>query len=307
VVRADVAFEEASVEASKKMAERVAAMRANRGQWASKPKKKKRAPFKLAPTGPAPIGLLWKNLIAAGSAFTWRFWIIIAIVLVTLGRVVTQGQNTGSTAQALTVMTAMTLTMSFFIGPQILRHDFRQDLPMADVLKTYPLRGWQVALGELLTPAVILTGFQWLLLILAVSVLSRSEQKDMPLGLAVAIASGVAMVAPGLNMVSLLIPNAAVLVFPGWFQSGKDAPQGIEATGQRLVFALGGVIAFGVATVVPTVLFVVIYFFGQLAVGPVWPVPIASLAAALALAGEAWLGVWWLGKLFEKFDVAGEA
>ena len=43
------------------------------------------------------------------------------------------------------------------IGPQLLRQDFRQDLPLADLLKTYPLRGWQLALGELLAPAAILT------------------------------------------------------------------------------------------------------------------------------------------------------
>ena len=39
------------------------------------------------------------------------------------------------------------------------------------------------------------------------------------------------MLLPALNLISLLIPNAAVLLFPAWFQPGKDSPQGIEATG----------------------------------------------------------------------------
>jgi len=56
VMRADVAFEEASVEASKRAAEKVASMRANRGQWPSKPTKKKRPPFKLKPVGPPSVG-----------------------------------------------------------------------------------------------------------------------------------------------------------------------------------------------------------------------------------------------------------
>ncbi len=307
VMRADVAFEEASIEASKRMAERVASMRANRGQWVTKPKKKKRAPFKLQSVGPTATGLLWKNLIGAGSAFTWRFWLIIAITMMPLASVLAANRNTGTLASGLAVMAATTLAISFFAGPQLVRQDFRQDLPMADVLKTYPLRGWQVALGELLAPAAILTGFQWLLIILVLSVLARSHEHDFPIGLVTAIASGLAMIAPGLNMVSLLIPNAAVLVFPGWFQSGKDAPQGIEATGQRLVFLLGGLVVLWLSLIIPTVLFVVIYMVGQLAVGPVWPVPFASLVAALALAGESCLGVWWLGRLFEKFDVAGDA
>jgi hypothetical protein len=38
--------------------------------------------------------------------------------------------------------------------------------------------------------------------------------------------------------------------------------------------------------------------------GPIWPVPLASLGAAAVLGVEAGFGLAWLGKLFEKFDVA---
>jgi ABC-2 type transport system permease protein len=306
VMRADVAFEEASVEASKRMAEKVATMRANRGQWTSKPTKKKRAPFKLKPAGPAAIGLLWKNLIGAGSMFTWRFWLFMAIMAVPFGSLIASTHAGGSTAAGLGTMVVMLVVMSFLLGPQFLRQDFRQDLAMADVLKTYPLRGWQVALGELLAPAVILTGFQWLLLILGVCVLSKWEIEEFPMGLRLAIASGVAMIAPGLNVVSLLIPNASVLLFPGWFQTGKEGPQGIEATGQRIVFMFGSMIAFGVSMILPTILFVSIYFLAQFVVGPVLPVPLAALGAALVLAAEAGFGIWWLGRMFDKFDIAAE-
>ena len=241
VMRADVAFEEASVEASRKMAERVATMRANRGQWGSKPKKKKRAPFKLNPTGTPAVGLFWKNLIGAGSMFTWRFWLIMACVMIPLGTSLATSPSTRTTAEALGPIAVMILGMSFLIGPQLVRQDFRSDLAMADVLKTYPLKGWQMALGELLAPAAILTGLQWVLLILATSLFSRWGSDDqIPLAPRLAVASGVAMIAPGLNVVLLLIPNAGVLFLPGVFQSGKDAAQGIEATGQRIIFMRAG-------------------------------------------------------------------
>ena len=204
-------------------------------------------------------------------------------------------------------MVGMLVVMSFLLGPQFVRADFRQDLAMADVLKTYPLRGWQMALGELLAPAVILTGFQWLLLILGLCVLSKWEIEDFPMGLRLAIASAAAMLAPGLNAVSLLIPNASVLLFPGWFQTGKEGPQGIEATGQRIVFMFGSMIAFVLSMIVPTVLFLAIYFLAQFVIGPVWPVPLAALGASLVLAAEAGFGIWWLGRMFEKFDIAAEA
>ena len=192
------------------------------------------------------------------------------------------------------------------MGPQFVRQDFRHDLPMADVLKTYPLRGWQMALGELLAPAVILTGFQWLLLIVGVGLLSKWELENFPMDLRLAIALGVAMLAPGLNLVSLLIPNASVLMFPGWFQSGKEGPQGIEAMGQRIVFTFGSMIAFAAAIVAPAILFGAIYFLAQFVIGPVWPMPLASLGAAVVLLAEAGFGVWWLGRMFDKFDIAAE-
>src|SRR5207245_9411433 len=80
VVRADVAFEEASVELSRKFAERIAAVRAG-GGWhsADKPKKRKAPPFVLRPAGVSAVAFLWKNLISAGHAFTLRTWILLAL------------------------------------------------------------------------------------------------------------------------------------------------------------------------------------------------------------------------------------
>ena len=37
-------------------------------------------PFKLRPTGPPAVALLWKNLISAGQAFTLRIWISLAVL-----------------------------------------------------------------------------------------------------------------------------------------------------------------------------------------------------------------------------------
>jgi ABC-2 type transport system permease protein len=305
VMRADVAFEEASVEASKKLAERVASMRANRGQWGSKPKKKKRAPFKLKPIGWPAVGLLWKNLIGAGSMFTWRFLLVLAIVMIPFGTSLAASRSTETMAGTLGFIAIMFVAMSFLAGPQMVRQDFRQDLAMADVLKTYPIKGWQMALGELLAPAVILTGFQWVLLIFAVSLMSSWERQEFPMETRLVMACSVAVIGPGLNLVLLLIPNGAVLLFPGWFQTGKDGPQqGIEAMGQRLIFMLGAMVAFVVALAPAVVLAVTVYFVGRYALGPIMPVPLAALAAAAVLMAEAGFGLMWLGRLFEKYDVA---
>ena len=151
----------------------------------------------------------------------------------------TLNARTFNLAVVLGTMSLMFLVMSFLIGPQLLRQDFRQDLPMADVLKAYPLRGWQVALGELLAPAAILTGVQWLLIVLSAGLSANLGERPLPLDLRLAIAGGLAMVAPVLNAVTLMIPNAAVLLFPGWFQTGQGRAAGNRGDGPAADFCAG--------------------------------------------------------------------
>ena len=132
---------------------------------------------------------------------------------------------------------AIALGYSLLLGPQLLRLDFRNDLPLADILKTFPLRGWQIALGEILAPVAVLAVFQWLLLLVGAGLVFYLPVKQETLFLAIAL--GAAVLLPVLDLLLLLIPNAAVLLFPSWIQTGKDSPRGIEATGQRLDFCLG--------------------------------------------------------------------
>jgi len=306
VIRSDVAFEEASVEASKRIAEKIAAARAGRLGRTGKKIKPKRPPFRLAPTGPPLVGLLWKNLISAGNAFSARTWLILLILAVVVGGNLMGSRHNNTLPVVIGSLAAMFGIWAVLLGPQIMRQDFRQDLPQADLLKLYPLPGWQIALGEILAPAVILTAIQWLLVVLGVACVVPFARENVPIGLVMAIGAGVAVLLPMLNLISLMIPNAAVLLFPSWFQTGKDAPHGIEATGQRLVFALGQFLAFIVALIPAAAAFTGFFFVVKYLAGPVPAVPIASLAAALVLALEAGLGVMLLGWLFGRFDLSSE-
>ena len=150
----------------------------------------------------------------------------------------------------------------------------------------------------------MLAGFQWLLLILGFGLVLILPGKHEALALAIGIAA--ACLLPALDFLLLLIPNAAVLLFPSWIQAGKDSPRGIEATGQRLIFAVGQLLVLLVALVPAALAFAAVYFPLKLAFGPVVPVPFASLAAATVVAVEAGLGVRLLGRWFERFDVTEE-
>jgi ABC-2 type transport system permease protein len=304
VIYSDVAFEEASVEASRKLAVRVAAVRAGNWQGAKKNQKAGRPWFKLAATGPAATALLWKNLIGVRQIFSPRLWIALLLIIVVAGfglGNVRAGQNLSLMAA---ILVAIALVYSLLLGPQVLRLDFRNDLPLADVLKTFPLRGWQMALGEILAPVVVLAVFQWLLLLVGAGLIFYLPVKQEALFLAIAF--GAAFLLPVLDLLLLLIPNAAVLLFPSWIQTGKDSPRGIEATGQRLIFALAQILVLGLALLPAAAAFAGAFFLLNFASGPALAVPAASLTATMVLAAEAGFGLMLLGKLFERFDVAEE-
>jgi hypothetical protein len=281
-------------------------VRAGNWQAAGKKFKHKRPPFELRPSGPPLMALLWKNLVNAGSAFTARTWIILAAVLIAMS-IGMRGFSRDSNWLVVVGSFALMIGIwALLIGPQIVRQDFRQDLPNADLLKLYPLRGWQLALGEILAPALILTGVQWLLLLVAAALVGPLASGKISGELIVALGVSIAVVLPALNLISLLIPNAAVLLFPSWFQAGKEGPQGIEATGQRLIFALGQFLAFILALIPAAAVFAGCFFLIKFLAGDTLAVLTAGVAATLVLALEGSLGVMLLGWLFERFDVSAE-
>jgi hypothetical protein len=166
-----------------------------------------------------------------------------------------------------------------------------------------------VVLGEVLTPTIVLIAGQWFLLAVAVVTLTHLPGRGepaIPLVTRLAFGLGAALVLPTVNLISLLVPNGAVLLFPAWFQTGREGPHGIEATGQRLIFMLGQVLVFVVALLPAAVAFAAIFFVVNLFAGLLPAVPLAALAASLLLAVEAGLAVAWLGRLFERFDLSAE-
>lgn len=312
VMRSDVAFEEASIDASRRMAERLAAARSGNWQNVHKPKKAKRAPFRLAPVGFPPLALLWKNLLSAGQMFTARLWFILfttSVSMMMVAQGVFRGHDSARPIQGVAAVFVLALlAMSSFLGPQLLRNDFRSDLPNMDLLKTLPLPGWQIALGQLLGPVAILVAFQWLLMVL---VLGLSSGMDDEIGLSLVQwrwpgATAVVIVLPFLNFLLLTMPNAAILLFPAWSKGAVGQGGGIEVMGQRLIFVLGQVLVLALALVPGVGIGWLAWWLFQMAVGPFWAVPLAAVMTALVLAAECAVAVWALGIAFAKLDVSEE-
>ena len=305
VIRANVSFEEASVAQAQKLAVRIAAIRAG-GGTASVPKKAARDPFRLHSAGPPSVAFLWKNLTAAGQHFTARMWLILSMSMLFPAVMIAVTARKSPGLMIIGVASLGLLCMSFLMGPQLLRQDLRQDLPAADILKLYPLRGWQVVLGEILAPVAILTAVQWLLIVLAVVFFALPENV-FPLPRRLACGLGAAILAPALDFITMLIPNTAVLLFPGWMPMGKESgPRGIEATGQALIMVFGQVLVFTLALVPAAALGAAVVFVGHLLGSWAAAVPVGALVSAAVLLGEGGAGILLLGKRFERLDVSAE-
>jgi hypothetical protein len=304
VIRSEVAFEEASIELAREKAERVAAKRTPGKALAGKAR---RAPFVLHPTGPPAVAFLWKNLICAGSFFTVRMAIILAFSFGIPAVIMGLNSHRAEMPVMVGMFLMMGLVWSVLVGPQMFRQDFRHDLRSAELLKLYPLPGWKIVLGELLAPGAILTIVQWIILLCLAGLITQVPGgREIAASERISIALGAALVFPGINLVSLLIPNAGVLLFPAWLQTGPEGPQGIEATGQRLIFLFGQLLVFALTLLPAAGLMVGLHFLLLSWLSWVWVVPLSSLAGAAVLLAETALGVMLLGRLFEKLDVAAE-
>ncbi len=307
VIRSDVAFEEASVALSQKRAERIAAARA--GKWSSRlPIKKRREPFVLLAKGVPSVAFLWKSLIAAGPYCYPKNWLILGVVL--MSGVLWFGHHPEYRSYLVGVgIVAGTVALyGLFFGPVFIRRGIGQMLERFDLLKSYPVRGWQVVLGELLCPMTILCSFEWVFLaVLSLALgLSGTVSELTPVVLATGAVSAAFLVVPLVGLLFAL-NFAGLLYFPAWFSASPQHGAGIERFGQRLIFFAGYLVLL-IAVLVPAVglgvvPFLLVSLFSQylaLAIG------LGAMTACAVLVGEFALVVWWLGRRFEQFDLSEE-
>ncbi len=196
---------------------------------------------------------------------------------------------------------------TLFFGPLVARQDLRLDLPNTDLLKTYPLRGWQIVLGEVLTPIAIVTTLLWLLLLTAGLTLPSQRLESLTPSVWTVAVIGIALLTPLLCTIQILVMNAAVVLFPAWVPMGAGRASGIDVLGQRIFFIAALYLVVIVALLPATIGGVLAYF------ASLWTVGVPAVAAGLGagfvlviLGAEIVFGIWLLGERFEKFDLSAE-
>ncbi|MSU22539.1 MAG: hypothetical protein EXS32_01830 [Opitutus sp.] len=308
VVRSETSFEEASIALAEKRAARVARIRSGNFQLGTAKPKARREPFHLRGRGRPELAFLWKNLLSTRPYFHWRVWLVTAGLIawgVTWGG---RQDPSGLFAGIVATFAALFAGYTLLIGPQLARQDLRGDLSNTDILKTYPLAGWQLLLGQLLTPIAILTGLLWLALLAAALALAARGGTISWLTPGFRPTAGLclALTVPPLVTLQLLVPNAAALVFPAWFQATRQRGGGIDLMGQRLIFGVGQMLTMVLALVPAVLVAGALVFLTQWLIGLPAAVVLATLVVLAILVGEIWCGLWWLGGRFEKLDLSAE-
>jgi hypothetical protein len=225
----------------------------------------RRAPFALAPVGRPEFALLWKNLILLGRYASVRM--VLRILLPVLIMSLAFGSTRAGGALAWIAL----LAAGFFtvLGPYAMRNDLRHDMTRLAVLKSWPVSGTSLLVGEMLASAVVLTVLVWTALAAALALSGGLGWRWTSFLDRAVLALIAALAAPLLVVAQLLIQNAAVVLFPGWVPTGGSRPRGIEAMGQQMlmfaatllalvigvlpaaaVSALAGLVLYGVAGVI---------------------------------------------------------
>jgi ABC-2 type transport system permease protein len=307
VVHTEVAFEEASIARAEKRAARRRA--SQQGDWRGNAAiVKARAPaFELGSGGRPELAFLWKNLLASSGLFRPRPILVLTAILVGAAVWLSSEPGLAPFGMVLSIIGSVILVMTVLLGPQIARLDLRMDLANADILKTYPLRGWQIVLGEILAPVVILSVSFWMALLTVYLSLPADSIDRIPPGLRSEAALGLAVLAPPFLAIQLLMPNAAAVLFPAWVHAVRDQTErGIEVLGQRLIFVASQLLATTLVLLPALILGAFVFFVVNLLAGFGVGAATAVIAMTVLLGFEAWLGIRWLGNRFEDLDISSE-
>jgi hypothetical protein len=180
-------------------------------------------------------------------------------------------------------------------------------LDQLEMTKSYPLPGWQVIAGELLTPAVVVTFIEWLFLLAAVMA-GRSVATKLPMLLAggSGAAAGIALLVPPIIALMMCIPLAMMLYFPAWAKPATAQSGGVENVGQGIIGAFGFILVLAAALLPAAAIGAVAFVIINWLIGPVAALTAALVLASALLVFEVTAIIWWLGEKLDRFDLSRE-
>jgi hypothetical protein len=231
--------------------------------------------------------IAWRQLTAAPRSHGLMGYILLLAVILVIPIIVSQ--KTDPLQSHLAPLTIGFMAWISFLLTPMITFDFRSDLDRMDVLKTVPLRASRIVLGQLLTPVLITTLVQWLLLVILIFL---GHRFDILLGAIVFVVPFNLLLFGIDNLLFLWYPTPPVAATAGSFQM----------MGRNMLLMMAKFIFVGLIGGATGLVAVPVYFLMDLAQGPSW---LASLTVAwLLLTGFAIGLVPLVALAFRRFDVA---
>ncbi len=319
-VRAQVSFEDGSIAYAARRAERIAAMRAGRGLGVGRPMKARSGPFALAAQGGPVVAFLWKGLLAMGRLYSPRNFLIACVVLVVACQRLFKLEFWGQEFALIGLIIAgvglwFVLLVPFMAASTSLRRAFER----MDVIKAMPLRGWQIALGEIITPVLVMSASAWLLLLLGMQAAPAMQvaHPDQPIYVLAealphawfAIGFGLAICMPPLCALMMCLPFAGMLYFPAFVTrlgGGAGTAQRFESQGMAWLFMLGYFAVLAACLVPVGLLGLLAFLLLRWLAGLTAALLVTAIVCSVLLVLETWLAVAQLGYRIDQFDLSQE-
>jgi len=289
-------FEDATL----RRAQQTAIKESSRRVGAREKKRPSPSPFSLKSVGSGTTAFVWSGLISSGR---WaRPATLLGLpLLVALGALALRN-NPEELGEVLSLAGLLFAAFLALTGPLFARGGVPRMFDQLELVKTLPVSGRSVILGEMLPTIGLLVWAQWSLCLPTFF----SQANGMAVSNAALVLS-VMVFGPPITAFLTLVPFGIGLYFPAWVRPTGDGPRGFEAIGQRLLFR---VVFLGLllAALVPALALGLAV--GGLARGLAasWSgsVVLASIFASAVVVGEVVLALRWLGGRYERFDFSKE-
>jgi ABC-2 type transport system permease protein len=301
----DVSFEEASIARATRKA--VSARRRSGYRTGEMVMFRAARPlFRLAPTGPPEVAIIWKNLTGALRIYSGVFILFVLALLAALGVMLwIRDPNAAKAWGSMLLTLAAVMALG---GPLTFRNDLRMDLRRLEVIKTYPITGARMVAAEVAAPAAMIVAIQSALLIGAVVLFREAGSTSVALA---RMASPEAFIAALLVLIpivtiELLIQNAVVIFFPAWASRSKEEARGFAPFGQRLVLMAAHLLVLGVTLLPAVAVFLPAIWIARHMTDFGASLAIATCPAVAVLVAEVYVAIQFLGSHFESIDVSND-
>jgi ABC-2 type transport system permease protein len=307
VLRTELAFEDAAVEASAARAKRIEALKARRAGHVKPVRAGNRTWIPLAATGHPAMAIVWKNMLALSrTSGTSVAMVTFTVSIAVIAMVISAGGRTGFGAVIGFFALAMT-AFSMLIGSRFVRIDLRQDLIHLRLLRTYPIDGSALVAAEVAGSTLVLTAIQMGLLIFAHLMLLSSPEIELDTSFRWLILAGAPLILLVFNAVNVTIQNGAALLFPAWVKLGTAKSGGVEVLGQSILTMVASIVVLGLALIPPLLgaggAYVAITMLFDDTV--ILPIAAGVGIGIIVLAAEVAMAMMMLGEVFERGEMVG--